>query len=153
MKRLHLSHGAVAIGTFFKTDFPQVMEVLAISALDFQWSTRSARHLNRQSLDRMLLGGRAAGLSLMMRMPDFSPASIQTALDLDAADILVPRVGSSKHARLVVSRARFRNSVRGLSVAARFWGYGTLPETGHIARAGGCTAMKQMAFVRSNCDE
>ena len=134
MKRLALSGDEVAIGTFVKTDSPQVIEVLGTTALDFAVIDAEHAPFDRQSLDRMLLAGRAADLALLVRVPDFSPVSIQTALDLDAAGILVPHVDSEDDARSVVARARFRGGERGLSVAARFGGYGTLTRNDAIAR-------------------
>ena len=149
MKRLALSADAVSIGTFVKTDSPQVIEVLATTALDFAVIDAEHAPFDRQSLDRMLLAGRAADLSLLVRVPDFSPMSIQTALDLDAAGILVPHVDSASDARTVVARARFRDGERGLSVAARFGGYGTLPRDEAIARGDATLVLCQIESERA----
>ena len=149
MKRLALSAGDVAIGTFVKTDSPQVIEVLGTTALDFAVIDAEHAPFDRQSLDRMLLAGRAAGLALLVRVPDFSPVSIQTALDLDAAGILVPHVDSEDDARTVVARARFRSGERGLSVAARFGGYGSLPRNEAIARGDATLVLCQIESERA----
>jgi 2-keto-3-deoxy-L-rhamnonate aldolase RhmA len=149
MKRLALSADKVAIGTFVKTDSPQVIEVLGTTALDFAVIDAEHAPFDRQSLDRMLLAGRAADLALLVRVPDFGPISIQAALDLDAAGILVPHVGSESDARTVVARARFRGGERGLSVAARFGGYGTLPRNEAIARGDATLVLCQIESERA----
>src|SRR5882724_1687413 len=149
MKRLALSGDEVAIGTFVKIDSPQVIEVLGTTALDFAVIDAEHAPFDRQSLDRMLLAGRAAGLALLVRVPDFSPVSIQTALDLDAAGILVPHVDSESDARTAVARARFRAGERGLSVAARFGGYGSLPRNEAIARGDATLVLCQIESERA----
>jgi 2-keto-3-deoxy-L-rhamnonate aldolase RhmA len=65
---------------------------------------------------------------------NISAPSIQTALDVDAAGILVPHVDSAQDAATVVSRARFRGGVRGLSISARFADYGAMPRAQAVAR-------------------
>src|SRR6266567_4212348 len=99
MRTLHLLQDKVTIGTFIKTDSPHVVEVLGTTALDFGVVDAEHAPFDRAGLDRMMLASRACGLPLLVRVQDYTPTSIQTALDLDAAGILVPHVDSADFAR------------------------------------------------------
>lgn len=134
MKPLRITRDSVTIGTFIKTDSPHVVEVLGTTALDFGVLDAEHAPFDRAGLDRMVLAGHAAGLPLIVRIPDFSATWVQTVLDIDAAGILVPHVDTAEDARAVVQRARFRQGTRGFSISARFGGYGTRDRNEAIAR-------------------
>jgi 2-keto-3-deoxy-L-rhamnonate aldolase RhmA len=131
---LAISRDTVTIGTFVKTDSPHVVEILGTTAMDFGIVDAEHAPFDRAGLDRLMLAGRAWGFPLLVRVADFSAPSIQTALDVDAAGILVPHVDSAQDAATVVSRARFRGGVRGLSISARFADYGAMPRAQAVAR-------------------
>jgi len=115
------------IGTFIKTASPQVVEILGTTTLDYAVVDAEHAPFDRNMLDLMLLAGRAAGIPLLVRIPDTAPATILQVLDLGAAGILVPHVDSAEHAKEIVARARYRNGgVRGFSSSPRFAGYGTM---------------------------
>ena len=114
------------IGTFIKTSSPQVVEVLGTTALDFAVLDAEHAPLDRAALDLMMLAGRAAGLPLLVRIPDRQPSTILSVLDIGAAGLLVPHVDSAADAEAVVSHAKYRGGQRGFSSSPRFAGYGTL---------------------------
>lgn len=113
-------------GTFIKTASPQVVEILGLTTLDFGVVDAEHAPFDRQTMDLMMLAGRAAGLPLLVRIPDHEPATILSVLDLGAAGLLVPHVDSAAQAKDVVARARYRGGERGFSSSPRFAGYGTL---------------------------
>lgn len=133
MKPLILSRQQVAHGTFIKTDAPTTVELLGAAGLDFAVLDAEHAPFDRSGLDRMLLAGRAAGLPLLVRVADAAAPGIQTALDLGAAGIVVPRVDSAAVARQVVARAKFAGGERGFSISPRFAGYGTLGRADALA--------------------
>lgn len=114
------------MGTFIKTSSPHIVEVLGTTALDFAVIDAEHAPLDRAALDLMMLAGRAAGLPLLVRIPDRSPATILSVLDMGAAGLLVPHVDSADDARDVVAHAKFLKGKRGYSSSPRFAGYGTL---------------------------
>lgn len=114
------------IGTFIKTASPQVVEILGTTTLDYAVIDAEHAPFDRNLLDLMLLAGRAAGIPLLVRIPDTSSATILQVLDLGAAGVLVPHVDSAEHATEIVARARYRQGVRGFSGSPRFAGYGTM---------------------------
>ncbi len=125
-KTLQKQPARYQVGTFIKTSSPHIVEVLGTTALDFAVIDAEHAPLDRGALDLLLLAGRAAGLPLLVRIPDCSPATIGSALDMGAAGLLVPHVDSVAEAQAVVGHAKFRNGQRGYSSSPRFAGYGTL---------------------------
>lgn len=114
------------IGTFIKTASPQIVEILGLTNLDYAVVDAEHAPFDRNMLDLMLLAGRAAGIPLLVRIPDIASATILQVLDIGAAGVLVPHVDSAQQAKDVVSRARYRGGVRGFSGSPRFAGYGSM---------------------------
>jgi 2-keto-3-deoxy-L-rhamnonate aldolase RhmA len=112
-------------GLFIKTPAPQIVEILALAAPDFAVLDAEHAPFDRAMLDLMLLAGRAAGLPLLVRVPDAAGSTVAAALDLGAAGVVVPHVGSVEMAQTVVASARFRGGTRGYSSAPRHGAYGT----------------------------
>ena len=123
--RANIRQRQLSLGTFVKTDSPQITEVLGTTDLDFVVVDAEHAPFDRLTLDRHMMAGRAAGIPVIVRIPDTSPSTIQSVLDLGAAGLLVPRVDNAEQAREVVARARYRNGSRGFSISPRSAGYGT----------------------------
>jgi 2-keto-3-deoxy-L-rhamnonate aldolase RhmA len=121
------------VGTFVKSNSPHVVEVLGATDLDFAVLDAEHAPLDRTALDLMMLAGKAAGLPLLVRIPDRSAATVQSALDIGAAGLVVPHVDTVADALAVVAHARFRGGDRGFSSSPRFAGYGTLGMKATIA--------------------
>jgi 2-keto-3-deoxy-L-rhamnonate aldolase RhmA len=121
-----ITGAGIRTGTFIKTASPQVVEILGLTSLDFGVVDAEHAPFDRNMMDLMLLAGRAAGLPLLVRIPDCDASTILSVLDLGAAGLLVPHVDSAEQAKEVVARARHRGGVRGFSSSPRFAGYGSL---------------------------
>ena len=126
MSRERILGPGLRIGTFIKTASPQVVEILGLTTLDYAVVDAEHAPYDRNMLDLMLLAGRAAGIPLLVRIPDTRAATILQVLDIGAAGILVPHVDSAEHATQIVARARYRKGERGFSGSPRFAGYGTM---------------------------
>lgn len=96
----------VTTGTFIKTAHPQVVEVLGTSGLAFAVIDAGHAPFDRNTLDLLMLTGRAAKLPLLVRIPDKAGPTILQVLDLGAAGLLVPHVNNAEEARSIVARAR-----------------------------------------------
>lgn len=114
------------VGTFIKTASPHIVEVLGTTSLDFAVIDAEHAPLDRGMLDLMMMAGRAAGLPLLVRIPDRSAATILSVLDMGAAGLLIPHVDTTEDARQVVAHAKYVGGQRGYSSSPRFAGYGTL---------------------------
>lgn len=132
---LALAGGRKTVATFVKTDSPQVVEILGLCGLDFVVLDAEHAPFDRGAMDRMLFTARAVGLPMLVRVPDHRDATILSVLDMAAAGVVVPHVDTVEDARNVVAAARFVGGRRGISLSARFGGYGTKPRAQAIAEA------------------
>ena len=131
---LTLARDTIVHGTFVKFDSPVVIEILGAAGLDFAVLDAEHAPLDLGALDRLLLAGRAARLPLLVRVADHSPARIQSALDMGAAGVVVPRVDTPAQALDIVASARFKGGGRGFSISPRYAGYGTAKRAAAIAQ-------------------
>lgn len=123
------------VATFVKTDSPQVVEVLGLCGLDYVVLDAEHAPFDRQTMDRMVFAARAVDLPMLVRVPDHRDATILSVLDLGAHGLVVPHVDSPADAANVVAAARFIGGRRGLSLSARFGGYGTRSRAEAVAEA------------------
>jgi len=123
------------VGVFLKTDSPQVVEILGLCDLDFAVLDAEHAPFDRVTQDRCLFAARAVGLPMLVRVPDHRDSGILSVLDMGATGIVVPHVDSAEDARNVLAAARFIGGRRGLSLSARFGGYGTVGRDAAIADA------------------
>lgn len=114
------------VGTFVKTNAVQQIEILGLTSLHFVVIDAEHAPFDRRDIDTLVLAGRAAGLPVLVRIPDRAPATVLSVLDCGAAGLLVPHVDSPEDAREVVHRARCRGGSRGFSSSTRAAGYGSL---------------------------
>jgi 2-keto-3-deoxy-L-rhamnonate aldolase RhmA len=122
--RQSVREGAVLIGAFIKTAAHQIPEILGVAGLDFAVIDAEHAPFDPETLDRMVLGGRAAGLPCLVRVPELAPAPIGQALDLGAAGVLVPHVASAEAAERTIAAAKYAAGRRGFSPSTRAGGYG-----------------------------
>ncbi|MEO1331849.1 MAG: aldolase, partial [Pseudomonadota bacterium] len=71
-------------GTFVKTPSHEVMELLAMSGLDFVVLDAEHAPFDRLRMDQCLAMGRALGLPTLVRVPEGTPARVLMALDSGA---------------------------------------------------------------------
>lgn len=133
--RERVRRGEVVLGAFIKTASHQVAEVLGGAGLDFAVIDAEHAPFDIADIDKVVLGGRAAGLPCLVRPPDLGPSFIGRCLDLGAAGILAPHVDSAERARGVVSAAKYAKGQRGYSPSTRAGGFGAIPAAAYRARA------------------
>lgn len=156
---LPLDGKRVIAGTFVKTDSPLIVEILGTTNLDFVVADAEHAPIDRIMLDRMVMAGRSVNLPVVVRLPDHAPATVLAALDLGVSGLLIPHIENAAQAKDVVSRARFRDGTRGISLSGRFAGFGGLPRDQAILQgdavpvlcqiecAGGLAAVEDIAAV------
>lgn len=113
------------IGTFIKTPTPHIVEILALTGLDFGVIDAEHGPFDRTSADLMAMAGRGCDLPLLIRVPDSDASTFLWALDIGTAGLVVPHVDTPEQAADVVGKARFKGGQRGFSYSARFARYGT----------------------------
>ena len=123
--------GDIMSGTFLKTPAFQLVEILALSGMDFIALDAEHAPFDRSSVDACLGIARALNFPALVRIPDDSPAQILTMLDSGATGIIVPHINTVEKAREIAKAARFGHGGRGYAGSTRWAGYATrkMPET------------------------
>ncbi|MEO1266178.1 MAG: aldolase/citrate lyase family protein, partial [Pseudomonadota bacterium] len=112
-------------GTFIKTPAYEVMEVLALSGLDFICLDAEHSPFDRRSMDASLAVAGAVGLPALVRVPEGTQAELLMALDSGALGVVVPHVDTAEKARDLAKWARFGHYGRGFAGSTRWAGYAT----------------------------
>ncbi len=118
------------VGTFVKTPAYEIIEVLAMSGLDFVCIDAEHAPQDRRGMDACLAMAKALGLPALVRVPEGTPAQILMALDSGAVGVVVPHVDSVAKAQAVAKSAHFGHGGRGFAGSTRWAGQGsrTMPE-------------------------
>ncbi len=124
LSKPEMKRDGLRTGIFVKTPSPHVIEVLGRSGLDFAVVDAEHAPFDRNAIDMMALASHACGLPLMVRIPDTSPATILSTLDVGVAGLLAPHVDTPDIARNIVAATRHRRGNRGFSNSPRFADYG-----------------------------
>ncbi|GLY72876.1 HpcH/HpaI aldolase family protein [Actinoallomurus iriomotensis] len=120
-----LAEGRRLLGTFSIIPSPDVVEIIAVSGLDFVIIDMEHGPFGLETVRAGLLAARAHGLRTVVRVRTAEAALVGAALDVGADGVLVPQVGSADAARAVVEAARFApDGTRGANPFVRAARYG-----------------------------
>jgi len=111
------------IGTFVKTPSVDIVEVLAMSGMDFMCLDAEHGAIDRRSMDAPLAIARALGFPAVVRVAMAAPDAILQALDCGAIGVLVPHVFSVERAHDVARWAHFGEGGRGYAGSTRWAGF------------------------------
>jgi 2-keto-3-deoxy-L-rhamnonate aldolase RhmA len=125
--RARMLRGDRLAGTFLKTPSHMMVELLAMSGLDFICLDAEHAPFDRAGMDACLAMARALKLPCLVRVPEGSAAWILMALDAGATGVVVPHVATAKKAQSIVKAARFGHGGRGFAGSTRWAGFGTKP--------------------------
>ena len=142
--RDRLRKGDVLAGTWVKTPHPNIVEVLALSALDVLVLDAEHAPFDRGSLDACLLAARGGGKPVLVRPASASHEHILQALDGGADGVILPHVRSAAEARDVVAACHYGPGGRGFAGSTRAAGYTTFGMTKHRAAAKDVTVVAQI---------
>ncbi|UJF17922.1 aldolase/citrate lyase family protein [Vibrio sp. SS-MA-C1-2] len=121
------------IGTFVKTPHPHIIEVLALSDLDFIILDAEHAPFDRGSLDLTIMAARLSGLPTLVRIQDAQPSTILNALDCGASGVQVPHVCNAEQAKSIAKSAQYGEGGRGYAGSSRAAQYATKPMKNHLA--------------------
>lgn len=122
--RARILAGEPLTGTFIKTPAYEVIEVLAMSGLDFLCLDAEHAPNDRRGMDACLAIARALGLPTLVRVPEGTPAQILMALDSGAVGVVVPHVFTVERAETASRAAHFGHGGRGFAGSTRWAGGG-----------------------------
>jgi 2-keto-3-deoxy-L-rhamnonate aldolase RhmA len=117
--------GDILAGTFVKTPAHEVVEVLALSGLDFIALDAEHSAFDRARLDSCLAIARALKFPALVRVPSGDPAEILKALDSGATGVIIPHINTVEKAQNVARWARFGHGGRGYAGSTRWAGFAT----------------------------
>ncbi len=122
--RARIQAGQRLTGTFVKTPSYDIIEVLAMSGLDFICIDSEHAPQDRRATDACLSIARALGMPALVRVPEGTPAQILTALDSGAVGVVVPHVFNTERAVIASRAAHFGHGGRGFAGSTRWAGMG-----------------------------
>jgi 2-keto-3-deoxy-L-rhamnonate aldolase RhmA len=122
-----IRQGKPTLGLFIRTPALQAVEIHADSGLDFVVLDAEHAAFGTSEMDRCILAGRSVGLPVLVRLRDPNPAAILQVLDMGAAGIILPHVGSTNAAKIALEACRYDKGSRGFSGQTRAAKYGAIP--------------------------
>lgn len=125
--RERMLRGNILAGTFLKTPVPELVEVLAMSGLDFIALDAEHSPIDRARADACLAVARALGFPVLVRVPDGTQAEILKVMDSGAIGVIVPHVATPEKAANIAKWSRFGHGGRGYAGSTRWAGFATRP--------------------------
>ena len=123
MIRKILQKKGALTGVFVKTPATEVVELLAVSGLDFICLDAEHAAWDRRSLDQCLALSRALGLPALVRLQALRSDHVLQVLDGGAVGIVAPHVKNTQDAEAFVRWAHFGPDGRGYSGSSRSAGF------------------------------
>jgi 2-keto-3-deoxy-L-rhamnonate aldolase RhmA len=120
------------LGTFLKLPTTQVVEMLGPLGYDFVVIDQEHAPLDRGITDLMILAARASNIAPLVRIPEFSAATILSALDCGAMGIMVPHVNSVEKAEAIAESCRYARGSRGFAGLTRASTWGSVAGAQHM---------------------
>lgn len=145
--KVRVAGGEPVLGCFVKTPHHNVIEVLALSALDCLVLDAEHAPFDRGDLDRCILAARAGGKPVIVRPPATRPEHVLNALDLGAAGVLLPHIRSAAEAEEAVRACYYGPGGRGFAGSTRAAGYTTLGMARTRAEGEAVTVIAQIEDV------
>jgi 4-hydroxy-2-oxoheptanedioate aldolase len=102
-----LLEGETFLGTFMKTGDPAFVESAARGGMDFVILDMEHGPASYETVGNLIRAAEASGVVPIVRTADRSESAISHVLDLGAAGVQVPQIGTEEDARDVVRAARF----------------------------------------------
>lgn len=130
--------------TWVKTPHPHVVEVLALSPLDFLVLDAEHAPFDRGDLDACILAARAGAKPVLVRPASAAHEQLLNALDLGADGVIVPHVRSAAEAAAIIHACHYRPGGRGFAGSTRAAGYTRLGMARHRAAAQGVIVIAQI---------
>lgn len=118
--------GKPVMGIWSIISSPVIVEILALSGLDFVILDMEHGTYDVEALDRCVLACEAAGAVPLVRVPGMDSSAIQWALDVGAYGIVVPQICGYEQAEQAVRMCRFApDGMRGYNPFTRAGRYGS----------------------------
>lgn len=102
-----LARGKSCLGIFIAVGSTETIEIAGITNYDFVVLDMEHGHVDTKGLLPMIIAAERRNITAMVRIPEINSSTIVNILDLGAAGIQVPQVGSADDARNAVSGSKY----------------------------------------------
>lgn len=142
--RRRMLSGEYLLGCFLRTATHEIVELFALTGIDFICFDAEHSPLDRRGLDAALGMAKALDLPAIVRVTHAAPEAILSALDCGAAGILVPHIATVEMAEDVARWSRYGHGGRGSAPTNRAGSFGTRPMPEIVVEANENTAVLAM---------
>jgi len=148
--------GGPVYGVFCKTVDPAFVEILGYAGFDYVIIDLEHGPVTIEGAQNLIRAATVAGTLPIVRTPENVPGAIGAALDIGAAGVQVPQVGTREEAAAVVHHARFApRGMRGVCRFVRAADYSSLERSRYFGESNEALVICQLegAAAVSNLDE
>ncbi|MCC6859035.1 MAG: hypothetical protein IT158_10755 [Bryobacterales bacterium] len=140
--KLKLREREFVVGTFLEIPAPQIVELLGLAGFDFVVIDREHGSIDLGQTEDLIRASLSTGISPMVRVAQCDPVAIRQPLDMGAAGVHVPQIGSAAAAEAAIRAALFHpKGDRGLQPYVRGASYRSVPVSEYVCSANEDTAM------------
>lgn len=134
--RQRLRAGEFVLGTFLEIPSPALVEILALAGFDFVIIDREHGSIDLVTMENLVRAAQCAGISPIVRVAENHPVLVRQPLDIGAAGVQVPQIGTRESAMQVVRSAMFApEGERGLQPFVRGASYRAIDPATFMANA------------------
>lgn len=140
--RQRLRQGEFVLGTFLEIPSPALVEILGLAGFDFVIIDREHGPVDLAVTEHLIRAAQCVGISPVVRVAANDPVLVRQPLDMDAAGVQVPQIGSREEAQSVVRGTMFAPlGERGLQPFVRGARYRELPPSAFMRSANETAAL------------
>jgi 4-hydroxy-2-oxoheptanedioate aldolase len=137
-----LSQQEFVLGTFLEIPSPQLVEILGLAGFDFVVIDCEHGSIDLRDTEDLIRASLSTDISAVVRVAKCDPVLIRQPLDMGAAGIHVPQIGSLESAALAVRSGFFHPAGdRGLQPYVRAASYRSYPTAEYLTQTNQDTAM------------
>lgn len=126
--RRKLQEKGFLLGAFVEIAAPEVVEILGAAGMDFAVIDQEHGALAPETVAGMIRAASSSDIAPLVRVRDNAAGPILEALDLGAAGLHVPQIGSRAAAAAAVRYTRYPPAgERGFNPFVRAWSFGAAP--------------------------
>jgi len=123
-----LGENKFLLGSFVEIGAPGLVEIFGLTGFDFVVIDCEHAALSGETVASMVRGAEASGIAPFVRVRENAAGQILEALDLGAAGLHIPQIGTAEDAVRAIRAAKFPPAgIRGFNPFVRAASYGTEP--------------------------
>ncbi|MHC1703453.1 MAG: HpcH/HpaI aldolase/citrate lyase family protein [Tenuifilaceae bacterium] len=105
--KLKLKEGKIVIGPWCSTDSPSVINIIALSGMDFCILDMEHGKTNIQNMEELIRAAKSEDCAALVRVDSLNEISILKSLDSGASGVIVPHVSNAETMKKVVDYTKY----------------------------------------------